>query len=42
MVRVWALPVQDSVIVKEEDVDNVLLYYQVKYPELRFKKEIIK
>lgn len=38
----WALPVHDSVIVKEEDVDNVLLYCQVKYPELRFKKEIIK
>jgi hypothetical protein len=38
----FALPVHDSVIVKEEDVDKVLEYCQSKYPELRFKKEIIK
>lgn len=38
----FALPVHDCVIVKEEDVDNVLLYCQTKYPNLRFKKEIIK
>jgi len=38
----FALPVHDSVIVKEENVDDVLMYCKIKYPELRFKKEIIK
>lgn len=38
----FALPIHDSVIVKEEDVDKVLQYCQIKYPQLRFKKEIIK
>lgn len=38
----WALPVHDSVIVKEKDADKILEYCQSKYPELRFKKEIIK
>ena len=38
----FALPVHDSVIVKEKDVDRVLQYCTSKYPELRFKKEIIK
>jgi len=38
----FALPIHDSVIVKEEDVDNVYNYILNKYPELRFKKEIIK
>lgn len=38
----FALPVHDSVIVKKEDVDKVLQYCQSKYPELRFKKELIK
>lgn len=38
----WALPIHDCVIVKEEDSDRVLQYITSKYPELRFKKEIIK
>lgn len=38
----FALPVHDSVIVKEQDVDRVLQYCISKYPNLRFKKEIIK
>jgi hypothetical protein len=38
----FALPVHDSVIVKEQDVDKVLNYCIIKYPDLRFKKEIIK
>jgi hypothetical protein len=38
----FALPVHDSVIVKEKDVEKVLQYCQSKYTELRFKKEIIK
>jgi hypothetical protein len=38
----WALPVHDSIIVKEEDVDNVYNYIKSKYPELKIKKEIIK
>jgi hypothetical protein len=38
----FALPVHDSVIVKEKDVDKVLQYCTNKYPELRFKKEELK
>jgi hypothetical protein len=38
----WALPVHDSVILKEEDVDNVYNWISSKYPEIKFKKEIIK
>lgn len=38
----WALPVHDCVIVKEKDVDTVLNYCISKYPDLRFKKELIK
>lgn len=38
----FALPVHDSVIVKEEDVDRVLEFCKIKYPQLKFKKEIIK
>lgn len=38
----FALPIHDSVIVKEKDVDNVLKYCQGKYPQLKFKKEKIK
>lgn len=38
----FALSVHDSLIVKEEDVDKVLLYCKNKYPNLKFKKEIIK
>lgn len=37
----WALPIHDSLLVKEEDVDNVLNYCKIKYPELRFKKSLI-
>lgn len=38
----FAIPIHDSLVVKEQDVDNVLNYCRVKYPQLRFKKEIIK
>lgn len=38
----FALPVHDSVIVKEKDVDVILDYCKAKYPNIRFKKEIIK
>jgi hypothetical protein len=38
----WALPVHDSVIVKEEDVDKVYNWIKGKYPNLAIKKEIIK
>jgi hypothetical protein len=38
----FALPIHDSVIVKEKDVDNILMYCQGKYPQLKFKKEKIK
>jgi len=37
----FAVPIHDCLIVKEEDVDRVLDYCTNKYPELRFKKEII-
>lgn len=37
----WALPIHDSVIVKKEDADDVLDFCKMKYPELRFKKELI-
>lgn len=38
----FALPIHDSVIVKEADVNNVLMYCQSKYPQLKFKKDLIK
>jgi hypothetical protein len=38
----WALPVHDSLIVKEKDVESVYNYCKIKYPDLRLKKEIIK
>ncbi|TWR26923.1 hypothetical protein FPZ42_07765 [Mucilaginibacter achroorhodeus] len=38
----FALPVHDSVIVKEKDVDRVLEYCKAKYPEIRFKKALLK
>lgn len=38
----FALPIHDSVVVKEKDVDNVLMYCQSKYPQLKFKKEKLK
>ncbi len=38
----WALPVHDCVIVKEEDVERVYQYTISNYPQMRFKKELIK
>lgn len=38
----WALPIHDSVVVKEKDVNKVFEYCKMKYHNLRFKKEIIK
>jgi hypothetical protein len=38
----FALPIHDSVVVKEKDVDNVLLYCKSNYPLLKFKKQLIK
>ena len=38
----FALPIHDSVIIKEEDADKVLNFCIGKYPDLKFKKEIIK
>jgi hypothetical protein len=38
----WALPVHDSLIVKEKDVESVYSFIKERYPELRFKKQIIK
>jgi hypothetical protein len=38
----WSLPVHDCFIVKEKDADKVLHFCKSKYPQLRFKKEIIK
>lgn len=38
----WALPVHDSLIVKEEDADSVLEYCKSKYTNIKFKKEKIK
>jgi hypothetical protein len=38
----WALPVHDSLIVKEEDADRILDWCKSKYNDIRFKKEIIK
>lgn len=38
----FALPIHDSVVIKEEDVDNVYNYIINKYPKLKIKKEIIK
>jgi hypothetical protein len=38
----FAIPIHDSVIVKEKDVDRVLQYIVSKYPQMRFKKEKIK
>ncbi len=37
----FALPVHDSLIIKESDCDQVLAYCQQKYPELRFKRKEI-
>lgn len=37
----FALTVHDSLIIKPKDVDTVMKYCKEKYPELRFKKEMI-
>jgi len=37
----FGVPIHDSLIVKEKDVDIVLEYCKQKYPDLRFKKQII-
>lgn len=38
----FALPVHDCVIVKEQDADRVLDFCTYKYPNIRFKKDLIK
>jgi hypothetical protein len=38
----WAIPIHDSVIVKEEDVENVYNWIRSKYPNLKIKKELLK
>lgn len=38
----FALPIHDCVVVKEKDVDNVLLYCNSNYPHLKFKKQLLK
>jgi len=38
----WALPIHDSVIVKEKDVDRIYDWIKSKYPQLSIKKQIIK
>jgi hypothetical protein len=38
----WALPIHDSLVVKEEDVDSVYDWIRTKYTDLRFKKQMIK
>lgn len=37
----WALPVHDSLIIKDNDVDLVFDYIKNNYPELKIKKEQI-
>jgi len=38
----FAIPIHDCVVVKEQDVENILMFCKSKYPQLRFKKELIK
>jgi hypothetical protein len=38
----FAIPIHDSVIVKDEDVDNVFNWIKSKYPQLKIKKQLIK
>jgi len=38
----FALPIHDCVIVKEQDANTVLDFCTHKYPNIRFKKELIK
>lgn len=35
----FALPVHDSLIIKEKDYDKVLSYCEAKYPDIRFKRK---
>jgi len=35
----FAIPVHDSLIIKEKDYDKVLAYCMAKYPEIRFKRK---
>lgn len=35
----FALPVHDSLIIKEQDYETVINYCQTKYPEIRFKRK---
>lgn len=37
----FALSVHDSLIIKKKDIDTVLEYCKNKYPQLKFKKELI-
>ncbi|MFA6150532.1 MAG: hypothetical protein WC716_04360 [Chitinophagaceae bacterium] len=37
----FALPVHDSLIIKEQDYETVLAYCQSKYPEIRFNRKEI-
>lgn len=38
----FALPVHDSLIVKDEDLDKVLKYCEEKYPEIDFNTDELK
>lgn len=38
----FAIPIHDSVIVKDEDVDTVFNYIKTKYPKLKINKQLIK
>ncbi|MFB9841125.1 hypothetical protein [Mucilaginibacter ginsenosidivorans] len=38
----FAIPIHDCVIVKEQDADMVLNYCKHQYPNIKFKKELIK
>lgn len=37
----FALPVHDSLIIKERDYETIIAYCQAKYPEIRFKRKEI-
>lgn len=38
----WAIPVHDSLIVKEEDADRILDWCKTRYIDIKFQKDIIK
>lgn len=38
----WALPIHDSLIVKDEDVEHVWHWIRSKYPELKITKKLLK